>query len=83
MKMVREEEYQTLPTIVPLLVKLDDMNKHYKNLMDSGSFVVTSENFSAIVPLSSSRLNAFTRALVQLNRMIIVEDGGTATYKLL
>ena len=80
---INEDEYQTLPTIVPLLVKIDDMNKHYKNLIESGSFIITAENFSEIVPLSSSRLNAFTRALVQLNRMIVVEDNGSTTYKLL
>ncbi|OHT15209.1 hypothetical protein TRFO_42666 [Tritrichomonas foetus] len=80
---IAEDEYQTLPAIVPLLVRLDDMNKHYQHLMNTGALRFTSEQFAEIVQLSSSRINAFVRALVQLNRMAIIEERGSTSYQML
>lgn len=83
---ITNDEYQTLPPVVPLLVKLEDMNRHYQKLMSSinnEAFTVSSEEMSEIIQLSSSRINAFIRALVSLNRMKAIEGAETTMYKML
>lgn len=85
-RQITNEEYQTLPPIVPLLVKLEDMNKHYQNLMDNvnnETFTISSDDLTEIIQLSSSRINAFIRALVSLNRMKTIEEAEGTTYKML
>lgn len=81
-----DDEYQTLPPIVPLLIRIDDMNKHYRNLIESlnsDTFLISADDFIDIIQLSSSRMNAFIRALVTLNRMVIIEDQNGTKYKML
>lgn len=83
---ITDEEYKKLPAIVPLLVKLDDMNKHYQNLinnMNNDTFIISSDDFSEIIQLSSSRMNAFIRALISLKRMTTIEDVDDTKYKML
>lgn len=83
---ITSEEYSKLPPVVPLLVKLEDMNKHYQNLMNNintETFAITFEDMSDIIQLSSSRINAFIRALVSLNRMKTIEEANLTVYKML
>jgi hypothetical protein len=76
-------EYRSLPSIVPLLVKFEEMNKYYHSLVESGKLRFNSEELADLVPLSNSRLNAFTRALVSLQRLAAVEDSCVTYYHLL
>jgi hypothetical protein len=71
---ITEAEYRTLPSIVPLLVKHEDMNKHYCTLIESGMVKFSPDDLSETIPLSNSRLNAFTRALVSLGRLLSCDD---------
>ena len=80
---IEKAEYDSLPTLVSLLVKLEDMNKHYSNLFESGKEKFTTEEVAEIVPLSTSRLSAFIRALTSLGRIDAQEDGSTTLYLLL
>jgi hypothetical protein len=76
-------EYRSLPSIVPLLVKFDEMNKHYLSLVESGKLRFTSDELGEHVPLSNSRLNALTRALISLQRLAVIEDNSVTYYHLL
>jgi hypothetical protein len=76
-------EYRSLPSIVPLLVKFDEMNKHYLSLSESARLRFTSDELVELVPLSNSRVNALTRALISLQRLAVAEDGSVTYYCLL
>ena len=82
-KEITLEEFQTLPSIIPLLIKIEDMNKYYQNLFQYNNTKISANELSEIVPLTSSRLNAFTRALTSLNRVQSFEDDGITFYTLL
>jgi hypothetical protein len=76
-------EYRSLPSIVPLLVKFEEMNKHYCNLVETGQMKFSGDELAQQVPLSNSRLNAFTRALISLERLAAVEEKSGTFYHLL
>jgi hypothetical protein len=79
---IDNSEYQSLPSIVPLLVKFEDMNKHYYTLVESGKVKFTLDELSDLIPLSNSRLNAFSRALISLGRVVSHQDGSVTIYHL-
>jgi hypothetical protein len=77
------EEYRSLPSIVPLLVKFEEMNKHYCHLVETGQMKFSGDELAQQVPLSNSRLNAFTHALISLERLAAVEAKSGTFYHLL
>ena len=80
---IEKSEYDSLPTLVSLLVKLEDMNRHYTTLFESGKERFTTEEVAELVPLSTSRLGAFIRALTSLGRIDAHEEGSNTFYILL
>lgn len=76
-------EYQTLPSVTTLLISIDDTNKYYQNLFQCGSTKISESELSDAIPITSSRLKAFVRALTSLNRVQALDEGGCTFYKLL
>jgi hypothetical protein len=76
-------EYRSMPSIVPLLVKFEDMNKYYCSLVETGQMKFSGDELAEKVPLSNSRLNAFTRALISLERLAAVDENSVTFYHLL
>lgn len=76
-------EYNTVPPITKLLIKIEDVNKYYNLLFSLDHTKITQDEMNELVALSSSRRDAFIRTLVSLNRMNIIEKGTTVEYQLL
>lgn len=76
---ITKDEYDTLPQLVVLLVKLEELNKNYQAMMETGKTRFNSSELPDIVMLSPSRMKAFLAALVSLNRISNVDDGDSYT----
>lgn len=66
---VDSNEYESLPNIIRLLVKIEDLNKHYKTLFNMYNQKFTMNDVSNVIPLAGSRLEALMKALASLKRV--------------
>ena len=74
-------EYDSLTHLIRLLVKFEDLNKHYKTLFDSLQNNFTMEDVSSLIPVAGSRLDALIKALISLKRINLIEENSIKVYK--